>query len=236
MSEPTATGSGPVGPPQHPGAELPYRATALCVVCESYDDVATFPRLKGARGQMLGIAARLRELGFHVRVVGETEDPDLATFRAARDSWRAHWNREGGNGPALILWSGHGVLDGGQLRLALRDLVLSGAVLLLARQSLRAFASGNVGGRGGSGARAEGGEDRRGELEDLWRRATDHPLPPWLDLSEETLSTVSGWLAITSWEDSRAYWEDNAEVLTSEDAATALAEMSLVAPPSPPTT
>ncbi|MFK0173047.1 tetratricopeptide repeat protein [Streptomyces sp. NPDC090306] len=127
MSEPTATGSGPVGPPQHPGAELPYRATALCVVCESYDDVATFPRLKGARGQMLGIAARLRELGFHVRVVGETEDPDLATFRAARDSWRAHWNREGGNGPALILWSGHGVLDGGQLRLALRDLVLSGA-------------------------------------------------------------------------------------------------------------
>ncbi|MER7181145.1 ATP-binding protein, partial [Streptomyces hyaluromycini] len=114
-------------PAEPAGAEGHHRATALCVVCESYDDPQRFPRLTGARDQMTVIAERLRELGFAVRVIGATEDPDLETFRRERDAWIADWEEKGGNRPALILWSGHGVLaDGEELRMVLRDLALSG--------------------------------------------------------------------------------------------------------------
>ncbi|MFI9340638.1 tetratricopeptide repeat protein [Streptomyces sp. NPDC052773] len=98
------------------------RATALCVVCESYADEGTFPRLAGARAQMEEIAGRLEELGFEVRVVGGG-DPGRADFDRAVEEWSEGWRREGGRRPALILWSGHGVLVGEELRLALSDLV-----------------------------------------------------------------------------------------------------------------
>ncbi|MFI7019448.1 tetratricopeptide repeat protein [Streptomyces sp. NPDC050164] len=75
---------------------------------------------------MTGIAERLRALGFAVRTVGETDEPDLAAFERAAEDWRAYWHREGNHGPALILWSGHGVLDCEDLRLALHDLRLTG--------------------------------------------------------------------------------------------------------------
>ncbi|WP_289934365.1 tetratricopeptide repeat protein [Streptomyces sp. S.PNR 29] len=103
-----------------------FAATALCVVCESYEDVGRFPRLVGARAQMAGIAGRLRTLGFAVRVVGETEEPDLAVFEREAEEWSTWWRQAGNHGPALILWSGHGVLDGEDLRLALHDLELTG--------------------------------------------------------------------------------------------------------------
>ncbi|MFD7460351.1 tetratricopeptide repeat protein, partial [Streptomyces sp. NPDC059868] len=103
-----------------------YAATALCVVCEGYEGAPPSRRLTGAREQMRGIAERLRGLGFAVRVVGAEEDPDLATFRREKEEWRAFWQREGGNGPALILWSGHGELDDRDLRLVLGDLKLTG--------------------------------------------------------------------------------------------------------------
>ncbi|CAL9601946.1 hypothetical protein SUDANB105_05442 [Streptomyces sp. enrichment culture] len=108
-----------------PSAEA-YAATALCVVCEAYEGAPASRRLTGAREQMLGIAERLRGLGFAVRVVGAEEDPDLATFRREKEEWRTFWQREGGNGPALVLWSGHGELDGQELRLVLGDLKLTG--------------------------------------------------------------------------------------------------------------
>ncbi|MER6347795.1 tetratricopeptide repeat protein [Streptomyces sp. NPDC001595] len=108
-----------------PSAEA-YLATALCVVCEAYEDAPASRRLTGAREQMLGIAERLRGLGFVVRVVGADKDPDKAAFRREKEEWRTFWQREGGNGPALILWSGHGELDGQELRLVLGDLKLTG--------------------------------------------------------------------------------------------------------------
>ncbi|MDQ0747913.1 hypothetical protein QF034_002144 [Streptomyces africanus] len=105
----------------------PFTATALCVVCESYEGAPVSRRLAGAREQMLRIAQRLRRLGFAVRVIGQHEDPDLAAFKREKEEWRAFWRREGGNGPALILWSGHGELvDGRDLRLVLGDLKLTG--------------------------------------------------------------------------------------------------------------
>ncbi|MEV5309033.1 tetratricopeptide repeat protein [Streptomyces sp. NPDC052610] len=103
-----------------------YAATALCVVCEAYEGAPASRRLTGAREQMLGIAERLGGLGFAVRVVGAERDPDLATFWREEEEWRTFWQREGGNGPALILWSGHGELDGQELRLTLGDLRLTG--------------------------------------------------------------------------------------------------------------
>ncbi|MEU0387645.1 tetratricopeptide repeat protein [Streptomyces chartreusis] len=117
---PAATGSA--------AATGPFTATALCVVCESYEGTPASRRLAGAREQMLGIAERLRHLGFAVRVIGQHEDPDLAAFKREKEEWRAFWRREGGNGPALILWSGHGELvDGRDLRLVLGDLKLTGS-------------------------------------------------------------------------------------------------------------
>ncbi|MFJ4733174.1 tetratricopeptide repeat protein, partial [Streptomyces sp. NPDC088770] len=103
-----------------------WAATALCVVCESYEGAREEQRLTGAREQMAGIARRLRDLKFHVQVIGEDGDPDLATFQRKKEDWRAFWRHEGGNGPALVLWSGHGLLDGADLRLVLHDLDLTG--------------------------------------------------------------------------------------------------------------
>ncbi|MGW3647411.1 tetratricopeptide repeat protein [Streptomyces sp. NPDC000878] len=99
-----------------------FKGTALCVVCEVYDDSGTFPQLVGAKAQMAGIAGRLKELGYEVRVVGGG-DPDRGAFDREVREWSEGWREAGARKPALILWSGHGVLVDEQLRLVLRDLV-----------------------------------------------------------------------------------------------------------------
>ncbi len=106
------------------GSEEPrsYKGTALCVVCEAYDDSRTFSQLVGAKAQMEEIAGRLEELGYEVRVVGGG-DPDREAFDREVEEWSAGWRRTGAKKPALVLWSGHGVLVDEQLRLVLRDLV-----------------------------------------------------------------------------------------------------------------
>ncbi|WP_435280260.1 tetratricopeptide repeat protein [Streptomyces koelreuteriae] len=98
-----------------------FRATALCVVCESYDDSRTFPQLVGAKAQMEEIADLLEGLGFDVRLVGGG-NPDRAAFDREVEEWSESWRRSGGRKPALILWSGHGVLADDELRLVLSDL------------------------------------------------------------------------------------------------------------------
>ncbi|MGX5209272.1 tetratricopeptide repeat protein [Streptomyces violaceus] len=98
-----------------------FRATALCVVCESYDDSRTFPQLVGAKAQMEEIAGLLEGLGFDVRLVGGG-NPDRAAFDREVEEWSEGWRRSGGRKPALILWSGHGVLADDELRLVLSDL------------------------------------------------------------------------------------------------------------------
>ncbi|MFF7795887.1 tetratricopeptide repeat protein, partial [Streptomyces sp. NPDC007991] len=98
-----------------------FRATALCVVCESYDDSRTFPQLVGAKAQMEEIAGLLARLGFDVRLVGGG-NPDRAAFDREVEEWSEGWRRSGGRKPALILWSGHGVLADDELRLVLSDL------------------------------------------------------------------------------------------------------------------
>ncbi|WP_343242962.1 tetratricopeptide repeat protein [Streptomyces sp. SID12501] len=109
----------PAGEPEEPPA---FKGTALCVVCEEYDDSRTFPQLVGAKAQMAEIAGRLEELGYEVRVVGGG-DPDRGAFDREVREWSKGWRETGARKPALILWSGHGVLVDEQLRLVLRDLV-----------------------------------------------------------------------------------------------------------------
>lgn len=93
--------------------------TALCVVCETYADERTFPRLTGATAQMEGIVNRLEALGIATRVAGGG-NPSWADF----DRDLTAWSASGAGKPAIIVWSGHGVLVDDELRLALCDLDL----------------------------------------------------------------------------------------------------------------
>lgn len=97
--------------------------TALCVVCEEYADERSFPRLTGAVAQMEGIAGLLEALGIAPRVV-DGGNPSWAAFDNALTAWSEGWRASGAPKPAIIVWSGHGVLIDGELRLALSDLDL----------------------------------------------------------------------------------------------------------------
>ncbi|MFE6976556.1 tetratricopeptide repeat protein [Streptomyces sp. NPDC057682] len=93
--------------------------TALCVVCETYADERTFPRLTGATAQMEGIVNRLETLGIATRMAGGG-NPSWTAF----DRDLTAWSASGAGKPAIIVWSGHGVLVDDELRLALCDLDL----------------------------------------------------------------------------------------------------------------
>ncbi|MFG3138324.1 tetratricopeptide repeat protein [Streptomyces sp. NPDC048211] len=94
--------------------------TALCVVCEEYAD-ERFPRLTGAVAQMDEITGLLEGLGYATRTVGGG-NPSWNTFTAESEAWSEGWLATGASGPALVVWSGHGVRADDQLRLVLPDL------------------------------------------------------------------------------------------------------------------
>ncbi|MEK8142703.1 hypothetical protein NKH18_12105 [Streptomyces sp. M10(2022)] len=54
------------------------------------------------------------------------------------------------------------------------------------------------------------------------------PAPAWLTLSPETLDLASSWMFAPNWPQSRDVWSQNAEVLSSEETATALEELALL--------
>ncbi|MEV5202125.1 tetratricopeptide repeat protein, partial [Streptomyces sp. NPDC053720] len=97
--------------------------TALCVVCEEYADKRSFPRLTGAVAQMEEIAGLLAGLGIAAHVVGGG-NPSWAVFDEALTTWSEGRRETGAAKPAIIVWSGHGVLVDDELRLALCDLDL----------------------------------------------------------------------------------------------------------------
>ncbi|RPK52311.1 tetratricopeptide repeat protein [Streptomyces sp. NBC_01260] len=97
--------------------------TALCVVCEEYADRRSFPRLTGAVAQMEEVAALLEGLGIAAHVVGGG-NPSRAAFDESLTAWSEGWRETGEARPAIIVWSGHGVLIDDELRLALCDLEL----------------------------------------------------------------------------------------------------------------
>ncbi len=97
--------------------------TALCVVCEEYADKRSFPRLTGAVAQMEGVAGLLTGLGISARVV-DGGNPSRSAFDESLTAWSDGWRESGTAKPALVIWSGHGVLVDDELRLALCDLDL----------------------------------------------------------------------------------------------------------------
>ncbi|MFI7234107.1 tetratricopeptide repeat protein [Streptomyces cyaneofuscatus] len=63
-----------------------------------------------------------------------------------------------------------------------------------------------------------------------WEEETFTSVPDWLALPPETLDLVSAWMFAPNWPRSRDFWSKNAEVLSSEAAATALDELALLDP------
>ncbi|MEU3777492.1 tetratricopeptide repeat protein [Streptomyces sp. NPDC032472] len=99
------------------GERKEIRGTALGIVVEHYEN-PRFRTLTGATDQMRELCALLEARGFAPTVV---PDPRQAALRAAVKDWAKAWNATGGRGPAVILWSGHGVRDEQDLRLVVHD-------------------------------------------------------------------------------------------------------------------
>ncbi|MFE3864270.1 caspase family protein [Streptomyces goshikiensis] len=93
------------------------RGTALGVVVENYQS-GRFRQLTGATAQMRELCELLEERGYGTTVV---EDPECSAVNKPLGDWARKWRATGGHGPAVVLWSGHGVLDDGELRLIMRD-------------------------------------------------------------------------------------------------------------------
>lgn len=95
----------------------PVRGTVLGVAVETYRSDA-FRDLPGARSQLAALCALLADHGYEPTVL---TDPGREALRAAVDGWRSDWASGGGHGPAVVVWSGHGVLDERELRLPVHD-------------------------------------------------------------------------------------------------------------------
>ncbi|MFD3553017.1 caspase family protein, partial [Streptomyces goshikiensis] len=95
------------------------RGTALGVVVENYQS-GRFRQLTGATAQMRELCELLEERGYGTTVV---EDPEWNDVNKPLGGWARNWRATGGHGPAVVLWSGHGVLDDRELRLIVRDTV-----------------------------------------------------------------------------------------------------------------
>ncbi|MFD5551392.1 caspase family protein, partial [Streptomyces goshikiensis] len=89
------------------------------MVVEHYQS-GRFRQLTGATEQMRELCELLEERGYGTTVV---EDPECSAVNKPLGDWARKWRATGGHGPAVVLWSGHGVLDDGELRLIVRDTV-----------------------------------------------------------------------------------------------------------------
>ncbi|MFG3404427.1 tetratricopeptide repeat protein [Streptomyces sp. NPDC048142] len=63
-----------------------------------------------------------------------------------------------------------------------------------------------------------------------WEEETFTPVPDWLALPAQTLDLVNAWVFAPNWPRSRDFWSRNADVLGSEEAATALDELAVLDP------
>ncbi|MEU9147889.1 caspase family protein [Streptomyces sp. NPDC048349] len=94
------------------------RGTALGIVVENYRNAQKFRPLTGAVSQMRELCALLEARGYRSTVLPDPGQPDI---KAAVKDWATGRAAAEVRGPAVILWSGHGVLDAWGLRLVLTD-------------------------------------------------------------------------------------------------------------------
>ncbi|MEV5899786.1 tetratricopeptide repeat protein [Streptomyces sp. NPDC052127] len=78
--------------------------TLLVVVYDTYQD-PRFAPLRGAVRQVEDLADELSPFGYRLTVLTNTDQDLLATGLA---QWSAGWRADGGHGPAVVAWSGHG--------------------------------------------------------------------------------------------------------------------------------
>lgn len=78
--------------------------TLLVVVYDTYQD-PRFAPLRGAVRQVDDLADELSPFGYRLTALTNT-DQDLLTTGLAQ--WSAGWRADGGHGPAVVAWSGHG--------------------------------------------------------------------------------------------------------------------------------
>lgn len=87
------------------------------MVVQRYESTK-FPELTHAAEQLTSLCALLEGYGYTPTVV---EDPRRDGLKVSVDAWRKGWKEQGGNGPAIVLWSGHGQLRNDKLRLIVHD-------------------------------------------------------------------------------------------------------------------
>ncbi|WP_406329305.1 AAA family ATPase [Streptomyces sp. NBC_00203] len=97
--------------------DQPVKGTVLGVVVQRYES-AKFPELDHAAEQLNSLCTLLEGYGYTPTVV---EDPRRDGLKASVEDWRKGWKERGGNGPAIVLWSGHGQLRNDRLRLIVHD-------------------------------------------------------------------------------------------------------------------
>ncbi|MGR4879377.1 caspase family protein [Streptomyces sp. LARHCF249] len=94
------------------------RGTALGIVVENHLHPAKFRTLTGAISQMRELCALLEARGYAPTVLPDPGQPEI---KAAVKDWATGRSAAQVRGPAVVLWSGHGVLDPRGLRLVLHD-------------------------------------------------------------------------------------------------------------------
>ncbi|WP_369258108.1 AAA family ATPase [Streptomyces sp. R35] len=87
------------------------------MVVQRYESTK-FPELTHATEQLNSLCALLKGYGYTPTVV---EDPPRDGLKVSVEGWRKGWKEQGGNGPAIVLWSGHGQLRNDRLRLIVHD-------------------------------------------------------------------------------------------------------------------
>ncbi|MEV6951316.1 caspase family protein [Streptomyces sp. NPDC051183] len=93
------------------------RGTVLGIVVENYRS-DRFTRLAGAADQMRNLCALLERYGYRSTVL---VDPSRKRLRKSLTGWSRQWAATGNHGPAVVLWSGHAVLQDRELRLIVHD-------------------------------------------------------------------------------------------------------------------
>ncbi|WP_328870823.1 tetratricopeptide repeat protein [Streptomyces sp. NBC_00287] len=98
-------------------SEQGIQGTVLGVVVRSYES-RSFRELPKATEQLNELCSLLEGYGYTPTVV---EDPRRDVLRSSVEEWRKRWETGGSHGPAIVVWSGHGVLQGQKLRLVVHD-------------------------------------------------------------------------------------------------------------------
>ena len=93
------------------------QGTVLGVAVRTYK-AEQFPELPNAVQQLNELCALLKGYGYTPTVV---EDPGRDSLKGSVEEWRKGWEESGSHGPAIVVWSGHGVLQDQDLRLIVHD-------------------------------------------------------------------------------------------------------------------